>query len=195
MSLSRREGRLLAVGLLALAAALAWLLLVRPVLAGFDAREAERQGLLFDYQRNERIIASARQQRAALRALRADAADWGYAAPGRELAADLLRERIVNAVRAERGQMGATETLDTAPGTVGVRAALTLPTGRLAALVAALENGRPWVAVDTLSVGAERAAAAGRAGPIDVRVAVVARFEPVRFEAVRGRGLEAVRAR
>ena len=176
-ALAPREARLVALGLLALLLALVWLAVVRPIFAGFEAREEERQQLLLTWQRGERVIGAIRATRTALRAQHAEAADYAIQAPSAALATDLLRERVVNAARANHATVAGVAETQAAPGTVAVRADLALAPERIATFVAAIENGRPWAVVDQFGVVAEGGLQSGGTGTVTVRLDVSVRYD------------------
>ena len=178
--LAPREARLVALGLLALLLGLVWLAVVRPILSGFDTREAQRQQLLFDWQRGERVIGAMRLTRTALRAQHADAADYAIEAPSAALATDLLRERVVNVARANHATVAGVQETQAAPGTVAVRADLALAPDRIAPFVAAIENGKPWPVVEQFGVVAEGGAQSGGAGSVTVRLDISVRYDAAR---------------
>lgn len=180
MTLARRERRLLAVGLLVLALALVWLAIVRPILAGFEAREDEREQLLTTYARGERVIGAMRATRAALRAQRAGAADWALSAPSPALATDILRELVLNAARANRATVASVQEAQAQPGTVAVRADLTTTPDKLGPLLVALENIRPWPVVEQFNVVADRSLEVATGAAVDVRVDLSVRFDASR---------------
>lgn len=180
MTLARRERRLIALGLLVLAFALAWFVIVRPIQAGFADREDEREQLLTTYARGERVIGAMRATRAALRRQRAGAPDWALDASSPALATDLLRETVLNAARAQHATVASVQETQAQPGTVAVRADLTTTPDRVAALVVALENLRPWPVVEQFNIVADRALEAPGGAPIDVRVDLSVRFNASR---------------
>ena len=178
--LAPRERRLIALGLLVLALAMVWLVAVRPVLDGFDEREASREQLGFQYARNERIIGGIRASRVTARAQRASAGDFVLDAPNPALAIDGLRERVARAARAQGVKLGAVQETQAPPGRIAVRADLTIPPGKLASFIAAVRNGRPLIVVEQLVVNADQAETSGYATPLTVRLDVSARYDSAR---------------
>ncbi len=175
-----RERRLLALGLLVLVFGLVWFVVVRPIVDGFDTREEERQQLLLNYARGERVIGAMRATRAALRLQHASAADYAVQAPSAALATDLLRERVINAARAAHATVASVQETQAPAGTVAVRADLTLPSERIAPLIAAIENARPWPVIEQFGVVANSSVAVDTATPVDVRLDVSVRFDASR---------------
>ncbi len=180
--LALRERRLIALGILVLLIALAWFALVRPVLAGFDAREEERQRLLLTYARGERVIGAMRATRAAIRSQHLAAADYAIEAPSAALATDLLRERVVALARAQKATVASVQETQAPPGSVAVRADFTLPTERVGPLLAAVQNDRPWLIVEQFGVTADRALETARSAPVDVRLDLSVRFDAARSQ-------------
>ncbi len=179
-SLSARERRIVALGLLVLALALVWFAMIAPVIGGFRAREEERQELLTSYARGERVIGAMRATRAALRAQHAAAGDYAIAAPNAAQAADLLRERVLTLAHAAHVTVSSVQDAQAPPGMVAVRADVTLSTDALGPLIARLESEPPWLTVEQFGVTADRAAEIDRGAPIDVRLDLSARFDAPR---------------
>lgn len=179
-SLSEREQKLLALGLLVAGIALVWLGIVSPLAGGFAARAEERERLTLLYGRNQRLIASTAAWRAQLDRQAGDQGRYAVAAPTETLAADLLRERIVREFAPLGAEIRSVQGLptDNRKGWVAVRADLRLTLAQLDAGLARLENEEPYVVIDYFAVAAERAFETGRSGPVDVRIDVSARVRP-----------------
>lgn len=182
-ALQPRERRLIALGLLVLALALVWVAAVRPVLQGFDEREASREDLANQYARNQRIIGGIRATRTIARAQRASLSEFALQAPVSAVAIDLLRERVAKAARAQGVKLGAVHETQGPPGTVAVRADLTVAPGKLAPLILEVQSTRPLVVVEQLIVNADQAATSGYATPLTVRLDVSARYDAARSRA------------
>ena len=180
MALAPRERRLVALGILVLLLALIWFVIVRPVRAGFDAREEERERLLLVYARGERVIGTMRGTRALLRAQQAGVADYAVQAPSPALATDLLRERVLTIVRAQKASGASVQETQALPGRVAVRADLTIAPERIGPLLAAVQNDSPWLVVEQFGVVADRALEANRSAPVDVRLDVSVRYDAAR---------------
>jgi hypothetical protein len=180
--LTGRERRLVALGLLVLAIGLFWLVVVGPLVGGFVDRAAERRDLRAAYQRNVRLVAS-------LPALRADAerqartaARFAIAAPSESLAVEALKERLQR-LAADQGFVVKTIDdlqADAPPSSIRIRTDLTLTMTQLCETVRRLQTEDAYVAVDYLSVSADRSFAAGRLEPLDVRLELSAAWRPTR---------------
>jgi Type II secretion system (T2SS), protein M subtype b len=174
MNLSARERRLLAVGALVLALAIAWLAVVHPLTAGFADRAAERERLSHEIVAARALIAQRLVWQARFRRLAMDAGDFGAsdadAATTRTtdqvLTATAAHGVIVNAMRPQAGGAGLARV------SVDMRADLP----QLVAVLKTLELAKPYLVIDTLSVGADPEAAAGRAGPMNVMVDIGAPY-------------------
>ena len=178
--LTAREQRLAAVGLLVLAIAVFWFAIVQPLVGGFFDRAAERTQLEGTLQRDARLEAAAPAWRAAADLQRASAARFAIAAPSEEIAVETLKERLIHLAGDEGFAVGGVEDLqaNAAPGTVRVRADLTLTLSQLTDTMKRLETEGAYLVVDYLSISADRAAAAGRLAPMDVRVELTAAWRP-----------------
>ena len=178
--LSPRESRLAAIGLLVLALALAWLAVIRPLVGGFFDRAVEREQLLNTLRRNERLQASLPAWRAAATAQRASAARFSIAAPSEETAVESLKERLIHLAADEGFAVGGVEDVgaNAAPGTVRVRADMTLTLSQFTDTMKRLETEGAYVVVDYISISADRALAAGRLSPMDVRLELTAAWRP-----------------
>ena len=174
--LAARERRLVALGLLVAVIAAVWLGLVSPVLNGFQARAQKRQELIAAYQRNQRLSA-------AIPTLRAQAAEQRRTEPLYQLAmaasaspAETLKQRVSDALTGAGGTMSALQTAPStvAPGWVSVRADTQINLTQLDSSIRRMEDQPPYVVVEYVLVGADRALQTGRAAPLDVRVQVSA---------------------
>jgi type II secretory pathway component PulM len=177
-----RESRIVAVGILVAVLAAAWLAVVNPVIHGFAARERERDQLIETYRRNQRLLAGIRTWSADAQALRRTDAGYAVPAPSPALAGELLRERVGRVITSGGGAVKSVQDqpADAQPGWVRVRADATVSTNQLIEALRRLQLEEPHVVVEYLSVGADRAAQAGRAAPMDVRLEVSARFRPAK---------------
>jgi len=180
--LSLRERRLAALGLLALALALTWLLLVGPLVGGFFDRAEQRRELQMTLQRNERLMAALPAWRTAAEAQGRSAARFAIAAPSEQLAVEVLKERLTRLATDEGFSVTATQDLqaDAPTGLVRIRSDMTLSLPQFADTVRRLESEGAYVVVDYLSISADRAAAAGRLSPMDVRLELTCAWRPLR---------------
>jgi general secretion pathway protein M len=170
--LSARERRLVAVAILIGVMAAIWLAVVAPLTGGFAAREAERQGLLADYRRNQRLIASIPSLRAQAEAQKRTAQAYALSAPSQLQAQEALRQRISAAMTAAGAAAPSVQDVQTdlPAGWIGARADAQLTRSQLNESLRALENEEPYVVVDYISINADQAFRSGRAGPLDVRL-------------------------
>ncbi|MGI8841974.1 MAG: type II secretion system protein GspM [Caulobacteraceae bacterium] len=170
--LRARERRLVALGLLAAALAVAWLAIVGPLIGGFFSRATERRELIAAYERGLGVIAS----RAAWRALdarqRQSAPRFALAASSEPLAADVLKERLVKLAADEGFTVVSISDLatDAPPGKIRLRADLQLTLTQLYESLKRLETEGAYVVVEYLAVSAERAAGSGRPAPLPARL-------------------------
>ncbi len=178
--LEARERRLIAVGLLVLAAALVWLAVAAPIIGGFSRRAETRRELLANYVRNRRLLGAIPAWRMQADEQRRTAAKFSIPAPGETLAAEALKERVARTVTAQGGAVQAlsAQQADVAPGQVRVRADLQLTPSQLQESLRRLESEEPYVVVEHLSVAADQAFRTGRLGPMAVRLEVSALYRP-----------------
>lgn len=174
--LSPRESRLVAIAILLAAIALLFMLIVNPVLDGFRERAARREQLVQTFHLNERRIAAvpalqheAERQGDAMRAL-------FMAAPDAEQAGEALREKIEAAAEAEGAQVKASESTTSDDGWAHAAIELQLGHAQLAALLQRLNQVKPSLAVDTVTVNAEEAVNNFKSDNLDVRIEASAPF-------------------
>jgi hypothetical protein len=174
MTLTARERRLLAIGALVLVVAIAWLAVVRPLIAGFADRAQERDRLERQILTARRLLAQQPIWRMRARRLMADAAAFGSAD------ADAAAARVTDQVLAAAAGQGATVSAvrPQAPGQGVVRISVEMraDTPQLVGVVKALEHARPYLVIQTLSVGADPDAGAGRAGALNVMLDIGAPY-------------------
>lgn len=178
--LSARERRLAAIAILLAIVAGLWLGVVSPVIGGFLERGEERARLERDYARNARIIDSIRIWKHQALAQERDAGRYALSAPNATIAAQRLQQhvaRIVGSVGGSIVRSGPQEP--SVPGTARVGADLQLTLSQLYQVLKGIESGEPYVVVEFVSVGAERAFQTGHLAPLDVRLRLAARFRPV----------------
>jgi hypothetical protein len=179
--LSPRERRLVAVAILIAIVAVIWLGVVSPVLGGFLDRSGERATLQQAYARNARIIDSIRIWKHQALAQERDAARYAFAAPNATIASQLLQQHVARIVASVGGSVvrsGPQEPVSA--GTARVGADLQLTMSQLYQVLKRVESGEPYVVVEFVSVGADRAFQSGHSAPLDVRLRLAARFRPFR---------------
>ena len=183
--LAPRERRLLAIGLLVAALAVAWLAIVAPLVGGFAARAAERRELIAAYQRNRGVMASVAAWRALGEQQRKSAPRFAVAAPSELLATETLKERLVKLAADEGFTVVAISDLaaDAPAGKIRLRADLQLTLTQLYESLKRLETEGPYVVVEYLAISADRAVAAGRSSPLAVRLEITAAWRPARARA------------
>lgn len=187
-ALSRRESRLLAVLLLVGAVALTDLAIVEPLLGGFAERARQRQELFARYAANDRLIGAI--PRLGREAARRDAQLAAYELPAADAAAaaDALRDRLQAAAIAVGGDFHGAEDIAQPPGSnhaagsVATRVALRLSAAQLPQFLALVENARPYVTIDALTVHAEDTLVTGQAPTLEVSLeaAIAYRSAPAR---------------
>ena len=173
-----RERRLVAIALLLAAIALAWVGLVRPLADGFAHRAAERAQLLDEQARARRLIAGLPAWRARAARQRASADAFSLAAASADAAGELARQRLAEAVTSQGGVVRAIREEPAGPGDVRVRADLEVSLTQLVAALNVIDNQRPYVIIEQLSIAADQAAAAGRLSPMEVSLAVAVPYVP-----------------
>lgn len=151
--LSRRERRLIALGLLAAALALAWLAIVRPIASGFAERQARREQSMAEHARNQRLIASIPELRRIAEQRRGIAHVHAIAAPDAEQGGEILRERLEASVDASGAQLRGSESVEAPPGWVRARVSAAMPEPRLVQWLARLSSTPPYLALESLSIG------------------------------------------
>lgn len=174
--LSERERRLLAVGLLVLVVALAWLAVAAPIIGGFEARAEERRLLRATLARNERLLASLPQLRRRAEAQRREAGRYALPQADPAQAREALKARLAATLAAGGGEVRSVQDADgeRPAGWVGARADATVTLSQLHDSLERLGNEEPYVVIEYLSIGADRAFTTGVSGPLDVRVEVAA---------------------
>lgn len=179
--LATRERRLVAIGLLVAALALVYLIVISPLVGGFLDRAAERQALIANYQRDQRVMASIPMWRRTAETQRVTAQRFSLTAPSEQLAVEALKERLARLATEEGFQITAMQDLeaDAPTGQARVRADLQLSLTQLNESLKRLETEGPYV-VEYLSVSADRALATGRSSRLVVRLEVSAPWRATR---------------
>jgi general secretion pathway protein M len=181
-TLTPRERRVLALGILVLVLALGWFGVVQPLIGGFLSRADERRELQATLQRDDRLMASLPAWRAAAARQAAAADRFSIAAPSEPLAVEALKDRLRKLAADEGYDVPSIEDLqsDATPGAIKVRADIELNMTQLYDTVRQLQSEGAYVVVDYLSVSADRALAAGRLQPMAVRLELTAAWRPPR---------------
>jgi general secretion pathway protein M len=178
--LTPRERRLLALGLLVLAVAAVYLLILGPLVSGVFDRAQQKSGLRQAYADDQRLIGSLPALRAAAEAQRATQRRFAIAAPNEVLAAEALKARLQRIAADEGFTVRAIDDLqaDAPQGAVKLRADLTLTLTQFYETVRRLQNEDPYVIVDYTAVSADRSYGANRLEPLDVRLELEAQWRP-----------------
>ena len=175
-ALAPRESRILALGILVVVLAAAWLTFVQPVLESLGVHAEARESLLATYDRNQRMLSGIPVWRAQLEEQRQSAGTYAIAAPTEALAAEQLKNRLTRMASEEGGTLTAIQDVeDGVPnGFIRVRADMQMTLGQLYKSLARLESEEPYVVVESLSVVADHALKTGHLGPMVVRMEVSA---------------------
>lgn len=168
--LSLRERRLIALLLLVLALAAAWFAVVGPIVDGFAARSAEREQLTEERSRGQRLIEALGSWRALAARQRATSADFAMRAPTEDAALDLAKQRLLSVVLAQGGVIKSIHEQPGEPGEVRLRAELQLSLTQLTSSLRLIENQKPYVIIEKLSIASDQSAVSGRLSPMDVSI-------------------------
>ncbi|WP_225206580.1 type II secretion system protein GspM [Novosphingobium huizhouense] len=174
--MSTRERRLVAVLILVVAVAGVLALLVTPIIEGFSSRDRQRQMLAQVFHANERRIAAVGVLQHEAEAQQTEMRRRFMVAPDADEANEMLRARIEAAVIATGGDVKASEGI---PGeTDGAHAAVDarMPHGQLPRLLELVNQMRPAVAVDAMTIIADEALGNAKSDVIDVRLEASAPF-------------------
>lgn len=175
--LSPRESRLLAILILVAAIALVSLAVIVPVVGSFRDRAPKRDQLALTFQANERRIAN-------LNALQRAAQDQAVAirgmfivAPNADEAGEALREQLESAgtsvnVTIKATEAGISADADWARASLEAR----MTNAQLAQLLERLNQIKPAVVVETITIIAEDALTNRKSDQIDVRIEAAAPF-------------------
>jgi type II secretory pathway component PulM len=167
-AMTARERKLVAIGLLVAAFALLYLGLIQPILGGFADREARREQLRVQFSQNERMIARIATLRRTAEAQRELLPLYSLRAPNSEQAAERLKERLGETLTKAGGQLSATNSVDAMPGWVRASGAGQMSHEQLVTWLGMLRNDQPYLAMESLTVVADRALNSGRPDLMDV---------------------------
>ena len=181
-SLSDRERRLVALLILVAAITLAWLAVISPILAGFEARAAERERLALVQASNQRLIDNVARLRRQAEAQKTDRARFHVIAPTAEAAAEQLKDRVSTLIGEAGGEVRALQDIEAAEGRIELRIEARVGDAELARLIERLQNAEPLMVVRTLSVSAPAGLggdlAASQSRKLDIRIDVAASHSP-----------------
>lgn len=174
MNLTARERRLLAIGALVLVLAVTWLVAVRPLIAGFADRAAERRRISQELATGRALLAQRPVWQARFRRLAEDSADFG---PGdADAAATRTTDQVLSAAAAQGAPVNAIQPQAGTAGLawMGVEMRADLP--QAVTILKTLERAKPYLVVGSVSLTADPQAAAGRAGAMNVMVDIGAPY-------------------
>uniref|UniRef100_B0T7N6 General secretion pathway protein M n=1 Tax=Caulobacter sp. (strain K31) TaxID=366602 RepID=B0T7N6_CAUSK len=174
--LSPRERRLVAVGVLVGAIGAGWLLVVGPIVGGFQARDDERQAILERHERNQRLLAGVSALRETRVQQRRSGAAFRITAPNPSMAAEALKQKLVTRLGEAGGTVTAAQEVknDVPNGWVSVRADATMTLTQFNTCLRGIENEAPYVVIDYASINADEAFRTGRSGPLLIRLQISA---------------------
>ncbi len=122
------------------------------------------------YAANERLIARIPGLLRAAEKVEARKALFGVAAPDAAQGGEMLRERLEASLAAARGELRTSEVLEGEAGWVRASATGVVSNDQLVAWLAAIANQPPYLSVESLTVGADRAINSNRLDLMDVRI-------------------------
>lgn len=169
-SLTQRERKLVAIGLLVGLIALIWYAFASPVLDGFVRRSAEREALAARFASNERLIASIPRLRKAIETRSADAKNFRIEGETLTAVTETLKEKLGAHIAASGGELRAMQDVSDQPGwaRAWVEARMTLP--QLISALEKIQNQPPYLAVNAVTISADRALQSGRLDLMDIRI-------------------------
>lgn len=170
--LSPREQRLVAVFILLLLLGAAWQFIVAPVIDGFAARSTERDRLVATIQHNDRLIATLPQLRRRVERQRPDRARFALAAANREMAADLLRQRLQHSFEVAGASISGLGDSEASGRWVAASAEGALTLDQLVRLLTELQDQTPYLVITGLNVIADRAFQTGKLDLMTVKIDV-----------------------
>jgi hypothetical protein len=169
-SLTARERKLVAIGILVALIALVWVMLISPIASGFAQRAAERERLSARFASNERLIASIPRLRNAIENRAADFKNFRTEGESFAAVIEALKERLGSQIAANGGELRAMQEVSDRPGWVRawVEARMTLP--QMIATLEKVQNQPPYLAVNSLTISADRALQSGKLDLMDIRI-------------------------
>jgi len=168
--LSSRERKLVAIGLLIAALALVWLGLVQPIAGGFASRAGQREQLATQYAQNERLIARIAGLRRVAEEQRRSRSAFAIDAPNAEQASERLKERLEASLLKAGGELRATESVEAPPGWARASITALVTNEQLVDWLGRLANEPPYLSMESLTVGADRALNSNRLDLLDVKL-------------------------
>jgi Type II secretion system (T2SS), protein M len=179
-SLSLRERRLVAIALLLAVIAVLWLGILSPLIDGFSTRAEQRIQLQQQFVRNERQIATIAPMRRSIEQQRLGSAD--YRTPGDTVAdaTEALKERLGVVVTEGGGELRAIQDVSDQPGWARVWAEARMELPQLIKTLTSVQNQPPYLAVNGVTVSADRALQSGKLDQMDVRIEVSSPIAPTK---------------
>lgn len=169
-AMSARERKLVAVAILLAVVALAWLGVIAPLASGFSERAERREELRARYAANERLISRIPRLRRAAEQIEARRAAFGIAAADAVQASDHLRERMEAALSASGGELRGSEVIEAEDGWARARVSGSVSNDQMVAWLSALTVSAPYLSIESLTIGADRAANSNELDRMDVQV-------------------------
>jgi hypothetical protein len=167
---SRLLRRLVALGLLVLVLAAAWLAVVAPIAQGFADRAARREQLAEDLFYGRKLVAARPLWRAVRARQHAEADSFAVAAPTASDAAQQSMDRITGAIQRPGGVLTSLREQPATPGEARLRVEARLTLTQLIASLRLLEGQKPFVIIEGMSVATDPEASAGQPSPMEVRI-------------------------
>lgn len=169
---SARERRLVAILILIAGIAAIWLGLISPLWNGFSSRAEERVLLQQQLVRNDRQIATIARLRRSAEQQKLSKEDYRTAGETASAATENLKERLTTVIAAGGGDLRAVQDVSDRPGwaRVWVEAKMTLP--QLVGALTQIQNQTPYLAVNGVTVSADKALQSGTLDIMDVRIEV-----------------------
>jgi general secretion pathway protein M len=176
--LTPRERKLVAVALLLGVIALVWLGVIQPLLGGFAERAERRTELADQYSQNERLIGRIGQLRRVAEEQRRQRTAFALPAPDAGQAAELLKERLAAALDKSGGELRGTEAVETRAGWARASASAVVSNGQLLDWLAGLTAQQPYLVLESVTIGADRALNSNRVDLMDVKIEASIPFAP-----------------
>ena len=179
-SLSLRERRLIAILLLLAMIAIVWLGLVSPILSGFKDRAEKHQLLQQEFARNERQIGTISSLRRSVENQRLADSDFRTSGDTIAAATETLKERLGTVITGQGGELRAVQDVSERPGwaRIWAEAKMTLP--QLVATLGKLQNQKPLLVVNGVTISADRAQQSGKLDIMDVRIEISSPIAPTK---------------
>ncbi len=169
-TLSSGQSRMIAVLILLGLIALVALVIVGPLVSGFYEREAQRQQLALQYSANARNIAAIPRLSRMAKEHERLLGDFVVTAPDAASAGEALRSRLQTAIVSLGGDFRGGEDIPAPAGQAATRVTARISTGQLNALLANLQNSRPFLTITALVIGADDALVTGQVSALDVQI-------------------------